>query len=137
MIYFDSSALVKLIRAEVESQALGAFIDKRAGTRWFTSELARAEVPRVIRRLHADDQAGLETGLSHAGRLWGSIDLVPVSTKVLRAAADIEHPSLRTLDAIHLATASGVRTSVSAFVTYDERLAAAARESGLPVAVPG
>lgn len=139
MIYLDSSALLKLIRAEAESQALAAFIDERAGTRWCTSELARAELPRAIRRLHSDDRAGsgsLESALDHADRLWDSIDLVPVSTRLLRAAADIEHPLLRTLDAIHLATASGVRTGVSAFVTYDKRLADAAGQVGLPVTVP-
>jgi predicted nucleic acid-binding protein len=59
-----------------------------------------------------------------------------VSTRVLSDAALLEQPFLRTLDAIHLATAAGIRASLSAFVTYDKRLAAAAEDAGLPVASP-
>lgn len=138
MIYFDSSALFKLVRAEAESTALAAFIADRAGTRWFTSELARAEVARTARRLNhgLDDPALLRSELGQVDRLWAYIDLVPVNTAVLAAAGAVEFPLLRTLDAIHLATASGVRTSVSAFVTYDKRLAAAAQDVGLPVTTP-
>jgi uncharacterized protein len=138
VIYLDSSALYKLIRAEAESAALAAFIADQASMRWFTSELARAEVARTVRRLNQnlDDPGLLRSELDQAERLWAYIDLVPVNTSVLTASGAVEFPLLRTLDAIHLATASGVRTSVSAFVTYDKRLAAAAQDAGLPVTTP-
>jgi hypothetical protein len=55
---------------------------------------------------------------------------------MLTDAAALEHPFLRTLDAIHISTAAGLRKSLTAFVTYDKRLAAAAEEAGLPVASP-
>ena len=55
---------------------------------------------------------------------------------MLTQAADIEQPFLRTLDAIHLAAATSLRASLSAFVTYDKRLAAAGGELGLPVRSP-
>lgn len=133
MIYLDSSALVKLVRAEDESNALLSYVGQRPRVRWFSSELSRTEVARAIRRLNADSR---DEELRYAGRLWERLDLVPVSTRVLSAAAAIDHPVLRTLDAIHLATATGMRTGVSAFVTYDKRLAAAAENAALAVIVP-
>ncbi len=142
MIYFDTCALLKLIRSDAQSGALGAFIDARSATRWFTSELARTELARTVRRVNHDDRgrladaARLRAELSHAERLWERLDLIAVSTRVLTEAAAIEQPFLRTLDAIHLAAAVSLRASLSAFVTYDKRLAAAAGELGLPVLSP-
>lgn len=143
MIYFDTCALLKLVRADAQSGALGAFIDARPAARWFTSELARTELARAVRRVNHDargrltDQARLRAELSHVERLWDRLDLIAVSTRVLTEAAAIEQPFLRTLDAIHLAAAASLRGGLSAFVTYDERLAAAAGEIGLPVLSPG
>lgn len=142
MIYFDTCALVKLIRTDSKSAPLGAFIDARPGTRWFASELAKAELGRALRRVNHDDHGRLldaerlRTELDYADRLWEHLDLVSVNSRVLADAAALEQPFLRTLDAIHLATAATVRTGLTAFVTYDKRLAAAAVESGLPVAMP-
>lgn len=142
MIYFDICALLKLIRADAQSGALSAFIDARPGNRWFTSELARTELARTVRRVNHDDrgrladEARLRAELNHAERLWERLDLIAVSTRVLTEAANIEQPFLRTLDAIHLSAAASLRGSLSAFVTYDKRLAAAAGELGLPVRSP-
>jgi predicted nucleic acid-binding protein len=142
VIYFDTCALLKLIRADGESAALGAFIDGRPDTRWFSSELARAELVRTVRRVNHDHQgqlvdAGrLRAELGYVESLWERLDLIAVSTRALNDAAAIEQPFLRTLDAIHLAAAGSMRRSLSAFVTYDKRLAAAAQEAELPVLSP-
>jgi uncharacterized protein len=142
VIYFDSCALLKLIRQEAESAALGAFIDARPDTRWFASEVARAELARSVRRVNHDDhgaiidRARLRSELGHAEGLCDRLDLIPVSPRVIGEAAELEQPFLRTLDAIHVASASGLRKSLSAFVTYDQRLAQAAEDAGLPVASP-
>lgn len=142
MIYFDTCALIKLVRQDAVSAALGGFIDARPEMRWFVSEIARAEIARAVRRINVDDsgriidKARLGAELRHADGLCDHLDLVPVSTRVLSAAAALEQPFLRTLDAIHLATAATVRTGLSAFVTYDKRLAAAAQDAGLPVRSP-
>ena len=142
MIYFDTCALIKLVRADAQSAALGAFIEARPSTRWFTSEVARTELARTVRRVNHDDsgrladEARLRAELSHAELLWDRLDLIAVSTRVLTEAAAIEQPFLRTLDAIHLAAAMSLRASLSAFVTYDKRLAATAGELGLPVRSP-
>jgi len=142
LIYFDTCALLKLIREDAQSGALLAFIGARPSTRWFTAELARTELARTVRRVNHDDRGRLADGarlraeLSHVERLWERLDLIAVSTRVLTEAADLEQPFLRTLDAIHLAAAASVRAGLSAFVTYDKRLAAAAGEAGLPVLSP-
>jgi uncharacterized protein len=142
LIYFDTCALLKLIRADAQSTALSAFIDAHPDARWFSSEVARTELVRTVRRINHDDRgrltddARLRTELDYADRLCARIDLIAVSTRVLDAAAAIELPFLRTLDAIHLAAAASFQTSLSAFVTYDRKLAAAARDLGLPVLSP-
>jgi len=143
VIYLDTCALVKLIRAEAETAALGAFIDAHPDTRWFTSEIARTELARTVRRADHDDQGvavddgeQLRAELGQIERLCDGLDLVPVSSRLLREAAAVESPFLRTLDAIHLSTAAGLRESLTAFVTYDSRLAAAAKDVGLPVTAP-
>lgn len=142
MIYFDTCALLKLIRTDEDSAALGAFIDARPDTRWFSSELARAELVRTVRRVNHDrrgrlvDVDRLRAELGYAESLWERLDLIAVSTRVLNEAAAIEQPFLRTLDAVHLAAAASMRRSLSAFVTYDTRLAAAAQEAGLPALSP-
>jgi hypothetical protein len=143
MIYFDTNALLKLIRQDAHSEALGAFIDARPATRWFSSEIAKTELARTVRRINHDDRGRLIDGprlraeLSYAERIWERLDLIAVSTRVLDDAGAIEQPFLRTLDAIHLAAAMSMRMSLSAFVTYDKKLAAAAQEVGLPVQAPG
>jgi uncharacterized protein len=142
VIYFDTCALLKLLREDRDSAALGAFIDARPGTQWFTSELARAELARTIRRLNHDNKGKLIDGprlraeLDYAESLWERLDLIPVSTRMLTEAGAIEQPFLRTLDAIHLAAAASLRKSLAAFVTYDKKLAAAAQEAGLPALSP-
>ncbi|HSZ42887.1 MAG TPA: type II toxin-antitoxin system VapC family toxin [Trebonia sp.] len=142
MIYFDTCALVQLVRADRHSTALGRFIDARPDMRWFVSELAKAELARALRRVNHDDRgkvidaARLRAELDYADQLWDNVDLIPVTTKVLVDAGALEQPFLRTLDAIHLASAATLRAGLSALVTYDKRLAAAAAEAGLPVAMP-
>jgi predicted nucleic acid-binding protein len=142
VIYFDTCALLKLVRMDADSPALGAFINARPGIRWFSAELAITELARTIRRLNHDDrgrlisedQLGVE--LEYAGRLCARLDLVALSTRILHEAGAVEHPFLRTLDAIHLAAAATMKASLTAFVTYDKKLAAVAEEQGLPVLSP-
>jgi predicted nucleic acid-binding protein len=142
VIYFDTCALLKLIREDAQSEALGAFIDAQPATRWFSSEIARTELARTVRRVNHDsrgrliDESRLRAELDYAGRIWERLDLIAVSTRILDDAAAVEQPVLRTLDAVHLAAAMTLRGSLSAFVTYDKRLAAAAQETGLPVMSP-
>ena len=123
MIYFDTCALLKLIREDGQSAALGAFIDARPATRWFSSEIARTELSRTLRRVNHDsrgrllDEPRLLAELDYAERVWERLDLIAVSTRVLDVAGAIEQPFLRTLDAIHLAAAMSLRPPPPASVS--------------------
>ena len=142
MIYLDSCALVKLIREEDESPALQAWLDERADEVVITSELARAEVLRVARRNnHTErgeliDARKLSADLDEAAAVLEALTQVVVDRKVLDRAGALEAPMVRTLDAIHLATALDLQASAIEFVTYDRRLAPLAQAVGFQVASP-
>ena len=132
--YLDSSAVVKLIREEPESDALRGFL---AGADLVGCELLLAEVPRAIHRAAVVD-AALDIGrlLGQAADVIDALGLVPVDRSVLLAAGALSMPALRALDAIHVVAAAAL-DAVDAFITYDLRQAAAARVAGLTVASPG
>jgi predicted nucleic acid-binding protein len=73
----------------------------------------------------------------HLGVILGSIGVVELDEDIARVAAAMGPATLRTLDALHLATAAALASDLDAFVTYDDRLAEAARAIGLPVLRPG
>ena len=128
--YLDSSALVKLVVLEAESRALALYV--RDVSAVYTSALSEVEVPRGVR------SAG-GTGLPERSTrtLLDRCEIVDCHAEVRRVAADFEPAGLRSLDAVHLASALRVQHLIDAFVTYDRRLAAAARDAGLPVVAPG
>jgi predicted nucleic acid-binding protein len=94
------------------------------------SALALVEIPRAVKVANAAAEV-----LAEAERLLGSLDLADVSDHVLRRAADLANVELRSLDAIHLATAE--RLGISEMVTYDRHLGSAAERLGLSVLAPG
>lgn len=131
MIYLDTAALVKLIRREPESDALADWLDARPGMLWVSSALIEVELPRALRRTEPGLLGDVPATVARVARY----DIDPV---VRAAAAAYPDPDLRSLDAIHLATARGVfGHRLAAFVTYDRRLLAAAAASGLPIESPG
>lgn len=129
MIAFDSSALVKLVVQEPESAALEAWLSDRAPVSATASDLVRVEVVRAVARTDS-------TGVAVARSLLAGVDLVPITQDLLETAADLGPPSLRSLDAVHLATVLSLESALEAFVVYDDRLARAATEAGLPVVAP-
>jgi predicted nucleic acid-binding protein len=131
MLYLDTSALVKLIRREPESDALADWLDAQTPATWVSSTLIEVELPRALRRVDPSLLADVPAIVSRVARY--EIDEV-----VRAAAAAYLDPTLRSLDAIHVATGHAVfGTQLTAFVTYDERLLAAAAAVGLPTVVPG
>ncbi|MCW2907114.1 MAG: PilT protein domain protein [Actinomycetia bacterium] len=129
MIYLDSSALVKLVLTEPESRALIRWLAERADLALVSSALHRAEVPRAVWR--ADPSA-----LPRSLRQMRGVDKVAVSTSILDSASVIPPQTLPSSDAVHLASALSIRRQLTAFVAYDKRLLAAARDAGLPTASP-
>lgn len=132
--YLDASALVKLVLVEEESEALRSYL---ADAGLLSCELVLTEVPRAVRRAVPDDSAGLKrAALEQASKVLESLALLPLERQLLIAAGAIAESGLRALDAIHVAAAADL-APIDAFVTYDERQAAAARLAGLRTLAPG
>ncbi|TCC20853.1 type II toxin-antitoxin system VapC family toxin [Kribbella speibonae] len=132
-VYFDSSALIKRVVAEEESDDLVDFLDARyeQGDVLASSSLAWVEVSRVVL---ARVRTPADAGELIDGAMSG-IDERQLTTEVISVARRIEPLILRSLDALHLATA--VLIDADLVVTYDERLADACRRNALAVASPG
>ena len=132
--YADSSALVKLVREEAESDALRSYL---ADADLISSELALTEIPRAVRRAVAQDPTlPRDVLLNRSGELIDALALRPLDRVLLAGAGALDEPVLRALDAIHIASAVSL-DPIEAFVTYDERQAAAARLAGLRTIAPG
>jgi predicted nucleic acid-binding protein len=134
LFYVDASALVKLVRDEPESPALRTFL---TGADLVSCELVLTEVPRAVRRAAAQDRRlGLDRLMARTGELVEAVALQPLDRALLLAAGALAEPTLRALDAIHVAAAVNL-APLDGFLTYDERQAAAARLAGLRTLSPG
>lgn len=127
-LYLDSSAFVKLVVGETESAALRTYLASRDARR-VSSALLRTESLRAVRHLGPDALATVREGLRR-------VDLIGMDDRILDAAGTLAPQVLRTLDAIHLATALAVGDDLDAIVTYDQRMVDAARLIGLSTATP-
>jgi predicted nucleic acid-binding protein len=128
-IYLDTSALVKLVVKEPESRALAAYLGEHRADIRFTAALSRTELVRAVARQWSTDS------VAHARRVLGRLDLVPMTNRLLDAAATLMPPELRSLDAIHLAAAL-TAPDLRSLVTYDDRLAQAVTDTGIAVVAP-
>lgn len=128
VVYLDSSAIVKLVVREAETDALRAFL---GSAQLISSLVATVEVPRA---------AHLKTGdpatIGQAEQVLARFFLVSLDSGIRSLAARAQPPGLRTLDAIHLVAALQVSSRVDAAVIYDQRLAEAARASNVVVQAP-
>lgn len=125
--YLDSSAIVKLAVREPESLALRRYLRRRQPL--VSSALARTEVLRAL--LPAGDEA-----VARGRHVLQRLDLVRVNDRILNAAGVVRPPELRSLDAIHLATAQELGDELAALVTYDDRMVTAARRLGCRIVQP-
>jgi predicted nucleic acid-binding protein len=125
--YLDSSAFLKLILLETESRALERSLTRSA--RLVSSALLETEARRAALRVDPRYLEIVEIRLA-------SVTCVAVSRDVLVAAGSLRPAGLRSLDAIHLATALALGDELDYVVTYDERMAAAAEALGLEVRSP-
>ena len=128
LCYLDTSAFAKLLTAEAESEALRRFL--RAQPTQVSSTLLDVEAHRVAARLGT-------VAAARTARLLAGIALTPITPEVRSLARTIPPLSLRSLDAIHLATAVALGPDLGVFVAYDRRLLDAAADAGLTVASPG
>jgi predicted nucleic acid-binding protein len=127
--YVDTSALVKLVIEEPESAALERFL--AAGPPVTSSLIAAVELSRAARRF---SMAPIVQ--ARAREVLARLSLIAFDTAVAERAARVGPPALRSLDAIHLATALSLGADLDSFVAYDDRLVAAARRAGVRVVSP-
>jgi predicted nucleic acid-binding protein len=126
--YLDSSALVKTVIEEAESRGLTRWL--RGKDRLAACELVRVEAVRAVR---GSDPAEVP----RARRAIARLTLIRLDDALYEAAADLDPPFLRSLDAIHLAAAVSIGRDLAGVVTYDTRMADGARALGLQVEAPG
>jgi predicted nucleic acid-binding protein len=126
-VYLDSSAIVKLVVREPDTDALLRYL--AAGHLRVTSALARVEVVRAVRR-HG------RSAVARARDLLDSLNLLVLDDALLDRAATIAADDLRSLDAIHIASAQLLDDELRALVTYDDRMLDAARALGVPATRP-
>jgi hypothetical protein len=127
VVYLDSSALVKLVIAEPESSALRRYLGEEPERA--SCALARVEVLRAVR-----DHGS--RAVTRARRLLQRLNLVQIDEELLDVAAALDPRVLRSLDAIHLAAAQLFGGELTAIVTYERRMAAAAALVDLAVTAP-
>jgi predicted nucleic acid-binding protein len=126
----DTSAAAKLVFEEPESAALRLFL---AESELVSSALLEVELLRVAQRA---ERAISDDVFAVAEALLATVTLTPIDAAVTARAARVGRASLRTLDAIHLASALRVADSVNGLVVYDQRLQTAAHDERLAVAAP-
>jgi len=126
LAYVDASAFVKLFLLEPESEALSVATDS-----WQLASSALLEVEAVlaVRRRKPDAETTVRAMLQ-------GLELIDIDADIRRAAAGVANPHLRSLDAIHVATALSLGDHCGTFFAYDQRLIAAAQAHGLTVSVP-
>lgn len=129
----DTSALVKLAVREIESAAVES--ELRGWDRVATSELTSIELPRAVTRARVDGRAEVADGRV-VMEILAAVAVVSLTEDVRASAAQIEPATLRTLDAIHLASALTLGEDLAGVLTYDRRMSDAAEERDVMVLAP-
>jgi predicted nucleic acid-binding protein len=124
-VYLDASAIAKLVIAEPESNALR---DRVQGHGLISSRVAVIEVLKAVARANP---------AADAQPILARLSFVELDAELARLAGTTGEPSLRALDAIHVASALRLGPEIDAVITYDDRQAAAATSAGLRVEAPG
>ena len=129
LYYLDTSVALKLLAEETHSKAFAEFYDNHTEAEWVTSTLLRIELMRAVNR-------AMPAMLPDARDLLQAFDYISIDDDIVDAAMNEPDRMLRSLDAIHLATARVLGPELDALITYDERLANAATDAGYPVLAP-
>ena len=129
LYYADTSAVIKLLAEETHSRAFAQFYDSDPKAEWVSSALLRIELIRAVARVRP-------ALLPDARDLLTAFSYIEIDEEVVDGAMNEPDRTLRSLDAIHLATARLLGPDLDALVTYDSHLASAATDAGLAVLAP-
>lgn len=130
ILYCDSSALVKLVINEPESEQLEAWLGSQPELVLVSSVLARTEVVRTVARTDPD-------AVHLAIELLAAVSVVELDTSLADEAAGLDPAQLRSLDALHMAAVLRLGPALGCLISYDERMLDAASRRGIAVAHPG
>ena len=130
LYYANTSAVIKLLVEETHSKAFAAFYDGHADAEWVSSALLRIELTRAVAR-------AMPALLPEARDLLTAFSYIAIDDEIVDGAISEPDRGLRSLDAIHLATARILAPELEALVTYDDRLVKAATDAGLATVSPG
>lgn len=130
MIYLDTTAMLKLIVTEPETQALTDYLAARTDTVWFTCALARVELLRATAALPAE-------ATDHAHHILDGLDTVAMTDRLVAAATALKPAPQRTLDALHIAAALTAGPQLHTLITYDPQLSDAAAHHHITTTHPG
>lgn len=130
MIYLDTTAMMKLIAQEPETEALTDYLTARTDTVWFTCSLARAELLRATAPMPAD-------ATDHAHHILDGLDTVAMTDRLIVIAATLNPAPRRTLDALHIAAALTAGPQLHTLITYDPELTDAAIRHHITTTHPG
>jgi predicted nucleic acid-binding protein len=129
LYYVDTSAVIKLLAEETHSRAFAAFYDAHADAEWVSSALLRVEATRAVMR-------AAPALLPDVRDLLSAFSYIAIDNDIVEGAVNEPDRGLRSLDAIHLATARVLGPDLDAVVSYDDRLVEAAKQAGLTTASP-
>jgi predicted nucleic acid-binding protein len=129
LYYADTSAVIKLLVEETDSKAFAAFYDAHSDAEWVSSDLLRIELTRAVAR-------AMPALLPDARELLLAFSCIAIDDDIVEGAITEPDRGLRSLDAIHLATARILAPELDALVTYDDRLLRAATDAGLVIVSP-
>jgi predicted nucleic acid-binding protein len=129
LYYADTSAVIKLLAEETHSPALAAFYDEHADAGWVSSSLLKIELMRAVTRV-------MPVLLPDARDLLHAFSYVAMDDEVVDGTMNEPDRALRSLDAIHLATARIFGDELDGLVSYDDRLLRAAEDAGLATVSP-
>ncbi len=127
-LYLDTSALVKLVVAEPESPALAAYLSARNAV-LVSSDLTRTELQHAVRRVAPNR-------MNRVREVLATVTTTRLTAAICDTAGRLDPPGLRSLDALHLASALDLGDDLEGLVGYDDRLADGARTLGIPVVAP-
>jgi predicted nucleic acid-binding protein len=130
LYYADTPAVIKLLVEETHSKAFAAFYDGHADDEWVSSTLLRIELTRAVAR-------AMPALLPEARELLTAFSYIAIDDEIVDGSMSEPDRGLRSLDAIHLATARILAPELEALVTYDHRLIKAATDAGLATVAPG
>jgi len=129
LYYADTSAVIKLLAEETDSKAFAAFYDDHGDAEWVSSALLRIEVVRAVAR-------AVPARLPDARDLLTAFSYIAIDDEIVDGAMNEPDRGLRSLDAIHLATARILAPELDGLLSYDDRLTKAATDAGLRALSP-